>query len=66
MSAESFETMLSGGHHNSLGKTIEVVEIVLSNPTKLEELYNCYFCNDEVVRLRTSNAVKRISKQHPD
>ena len=66
MGVESFETMLSGGHHNSLGKTVEVVEIVLSDATRLEELYNCYFSTDEIVRLRTSNAIKRISKQNPN
>ncbi|GAA4277424.1 hypothetical protein [Aquimarina mytili] len=60
---ESFETMLTGGHPNSLGKTIEVVDIILEDKSKLEELYQCYFSNDEVVRLRTSNAFKRICKE---
>ncbi|OEK00253.1 hypothetical protein BFP97_01430 [Roseivirga sp. 4D4] len=45
-----------------MGNTVEVVEEVLSNPTRFEELFNCYFSNDEVVRLRTSNAMKRICK----
>ena len=65
MSSETFEEMLKGGHPNSLGRTIEVVDIVLANPTRLDELYNCYFSADEVVRLRTSNALKRISREHP-
>jgi len=53
---------LSGGHPNSLGNTIEVVKEVLSEPSLFEELFNCYFSSDEVVRLRTSNAMKRICK----
>ncbi len=61
MNTETFEEMLTGGHPNSLGRTIEVVEIILSDPHKLEELYSCYFSSDEVVRLRTSSAMKRIS-----
>ena len=65
MAVESFETMLTGGHPNSLGRTIEVVDTVLANPARLIDLYNCYFSADEVVRLRTSNALKRISKLHP-
>ncbi len=61
MSNESFESMLTGGHPNSLGKTIEVVGEVLAKPDKLEALFNCYFSDNENVRLRTSNALKRIS-----
>lgn len=55
-----FEKLLMGGHPNSLGKTVEVVETVLKNPERFEELFSCYFSNDEVVRLRVSNAMKRI------
>lgn len=64
--SENFEQMLSGGHPNSLGKTLEVVEIVLCDKAKLENLYQTYFSSDEVVRLRTSNAIKRVCLQHPD
>ena len=66
MTNESFEKMLTGGHPNSLGRTIEVVKLVLVEPTRLSELYNCYFSTDEIVRLRTSNAVKRISLENPE
>jgi hypothetical protein len=62
MTNQSFEEMLRGGHSNSLGRTIEVVK-VLEDPVKLSDLYDCYFSNDEVVRLRTSNAIKRISRE---
>jgi hypothetical protein len=64
--AESFEVMLTGGHHNSLGRTIEVVELVLADRARLEDLYQCYFSADEVVRLRVSNAMKRVTIAHPD
>lgn len=66
MTSKSFEEMLTGGHPNSLGRTIEVVDIVLANPTRLSDLYNCYFSADEIVRLRTSNAIKRISLENPE
>lgn len=61
-----FELMLSGGHPNSLGNTIEVVDLILKNKQLLENLYQCYFSEDEVVRLRVSNAFKRVCKQQPD
>jgi hypothetical protein len=66
MNDETYEAMLTGGHPNSLGRTIEVVNDVLEHPEKLPELFACYNSADEVVRLRTSNAIKRISKEHPE
>lgn len=58
----SFEERLMGGHPNSLGNTIEVVDEVLAQPSKFEELFQCYFSKDETVRLRVSNAMKRVCK----
>lgn len=65
MNQEAFEIMLTGGHPNSLGRTVEVVEIVLADRSRLGELYACYQSDDEVVRLRTSNGLKRISREKP-
>ncbi|MEO9872054.1 hypothetical protein [Ekhidna sp.] len=56
----SFEERLKGGHPNSLGNTIEVVEEVLNDNHHFDELFNCYFSDDELVRLRVSSAVKRV------
>ena len=58
--------MLAGGHPNSLGRTIEVVELVLSEPKRFDELFRCYESEDEVVRLRTSNAMKRVEAERHD
>ena len=60
---ENIETLLTGGHPNSLGNTVAVVEIVLRDPGKFEELFQCYYSEDEVVRMRVSNAMKRIAKE---
>ena len=59
---KNFEERLKGGHPNSLGNTVEVVDEVLAENQLFNELFNCYFSNDEIVRLRTSNAMKRICK----
>ncbi|GAB5410063.1 MAG: hypothetical protein BalsKO_24280 [Balneolaceae bacterium] len=58
----NFEQRLTGGHPNSLGNTVEVVEQVLDQNELFDELFNCYFSDDEVVRLRTSSAIKRVCK----
>ena len=64
--AEQFEAVLTGGHPNSLGRTVEVVDAVLADRAKLAQLYACYFSDDEVVRLRVSSAMKRVTIEHPD
>lgn len=61
---KNFEERLKGGHPNSLGNTVEVVEEVLAKSQYFEELFACYFSTDETVRLRTSNAMKRICKSN--
>lgn len=61
-----FEEMLTGGHPNSLGRTEEVVELVLADRARLEELYQCYFSSDDVVRLRVSSAMKRLTIAEPN
>ena len=58
--------MLAGGHPNSLGRTLEVVDAVLTDERRLDDLLDCYRSRDEVVRLRTSNALKRVTIEHPD
>ncbi|MEM6590148.1 MAG: hypothetical protein AAF641_17010 [Pseudomonadota bacterium] len=64
--AERFEMMLTGGHPNSLGRTLEVVDAVLADPARFGELYACYGSEDEIVRLRVSNAMKRVEKERHD
>ena len=63
---ERFEDMLTGGHPNSLGRTPEVATAVLARPARLAELFGCYAAADPVVRLRTSNALKRVEAARPD
>ncbi|MEM7295790.1 MAG: hypothetical protein AAF330_04060 [Pseudomonadota bacterium] len=63
---ECFEDMLRGGHPNSLGRTIDVVDQVLADPARIEELFACYGSDDAVVRLRVSNALRRVQAERPD
>ena len=63
---EPFTFILAGGHPNSLGRTLEVVAAVEDAPERLDEVFDCYRSDDEVVRLRTSSALKRLLLAHPD
>ena len=49
-----------------MGRTLEVVEAVLASPDRMEELYQSYFSDDEIVRLRTSSSIKRVFHTHPE
>ena len=62
----SYEERLKGGHPNSLGNTVEIVEEVLQDHSKFPELLECWFSDDELVRLRVSNGIKRVFKKAPD
>jgi len=56
---EAFVEMLRGAR-NDLGRTEEVVDLVLADPSRIHELYQCFFQPDEWVRLRASSSFKRI------
>jgi hypothetical protein len=66
MLINQYEERLTGGHPNSLGNTIEVVNDILKNENRLKDLIDCWKSSDEVVRLRVQNALKRVAKEHPD
>ena len=62
MTRKEMEELLSGGHPNSLGNTVQVVERVLETPHLFKSLFDCYSSDDEVVRMRVSNAMKRVAR----
>lgn len=62
---EPFAQMLTGGHPNSLGRTLEIVETVLSDHARLADLYDCCLNEDEIVRLRALNGIRRVFNAEP-
>jgi hypothetical protein len=65
--AENFADMLIvGDKSNSLGRVSEVIEHVLNDPERLEELYSCLFNEDARVRMRAADALEKICRQHSD
>ena len=62
---ESFSTMLIVGTRNSLGRVDEVIELVLHDRSRLEELYASLFHDDEWARMRAADALEKICRQHP-
>ena len=62
---EPFADMLKGGHPNSLGRTGEVVGIVLADCARLEELFATMADPDEVVRMRVGDALEKVCREQP-
>ena len=64
---ESFEEVLTvGGKSNSLGRAAEVVEAVLKNHARFEELYACISAADPWVRMRAIDSFEKICRVHPE
>ena len=63
--SELFADMLMGGHPNSLGRTEEVVGIVLAHPARLEELFATIADPDDVVRMRVGDALEKVCREQP-
>jgi hypothetical protein len=59
-------TMLTGGDSRSLGMTEEVVLKVLKKQSTLEELFSCLKSEDEIVRMRASDALEKVCSQQPE
>lgn len=63
--SKQFAQMLTGGHPNSLGRTEEVVAVVLADQARLEELFATMTSEDEVVRLRVGDALEKVCREQP-
>lgn len=63
---EPIKAILTGGNPRSLERTEEVVTLVLGNKIRLHELYNCLLEDDEIVRMRASDALEKVCRQRPE
>jgi len=63
---EPFTEMLKGGHHNSLGRTAEAVELALSDRARVDELFAGLGEPDELVRMRVGDALEKVCARRPE
>jgi hypothetical protein len=57
--------MLSGGDPRSLHGVDRVIAAVLADPSALEALFECLFCDDAVVRMRAGDALEKVASIRP-
>jgi hypothetical protein len=63
MGRQKFTTMLTGGDRRSIGRSNEIVSMVLRRPKQLPELVGCLWSADAIVRMRAADAIEKISLQ---
>lgn len=65
--SEPFAHQLAvGGKTNSLGLAEHVVQAVLQDKSRLDELYNCLFESDPWLRMRAADALEKVCRVHPE
>jgi len=57
---------LSGGDLRSIGRVDEVVSDVLAEPALFDELFYGMLNDDPLIRMRSADAVEKITQQHPE
>jgi len=63
---ENYLEKLAGGDRRSIGRVDEFVEEELADTSIFRELFTGLIHQDEVIRMRTADAVEKISRQRPD
>ncbi len=66
MNKKFAEMLAVGGKSNSLGRADEVINLVLNNPSRLDELYNCLFEDDAWLRMRAVDSMEKVCRVHPE
>ncbi len=61
----AIEVLLTGGDPRGLRNAGIVVDAASRRPERLEELVECVFSADEIVRMRASDALEKVCRAHP-
>lgn len=64
---EHFKTVLTaGGKLNTLGRAREVLQVVLSDHSRLDELFDCLSDEDAWARMRAIDTFEKVCRVQPD
>jgi hypothetical protein len=58
-------SLLEGGDRRSIGRSNEVVRLMLNHPRRFRELIECLWHEDPVVRMRAADAAEKVSVKKP-
>jgi len=63
---QNFTSLLSGGDLRSIGESNKAVAIVLKDQRLFGDLFKCLYSSDPVIRMRSADAVEKITLRHPE
>lgn len=66
MPSEPISVLLRGGDRRSIGRSNQVVTLVLRTPRRFAELIRCMCCDDPIVRMRAADAAEKASAVQPE
>ena len=66
MSSQRIAVLLRGGDRRSIGRSNEVVKLVLRAPRRFAELIQCLWSDDPIVRMRAADATEKVSAIKPE
>src|SRR5215467_6481341 len=66
MASQPIAILLRGGDRRSIGRSNDVVKLVLRAPKRFAELMQCLWSNDPIVRMRAADAAEKISATRPE
>lgn len=66
MSSQTISALLKGGDRRSIGRSNQVVTLVLRAHRRFAELVECLWSDDPIVRMRAADAVEKASSVQPE
>ena len=66
MSSHPISVLLRGGDRRSIGRSNQVVRLVLREPKSFVELIECLWSDDPIVRMRAADATEKVSFVQPE
>ena len=66
MPSQPVSALLRGGDRRPIGRSSQIVHLVLRAPGRFAELIECLWSDDPIVRMRAADAAEKISAVQPD
>jgi hypothetical protein len=66
MRRQAIAAMLKGGDRRSIGKSNQIAQLVLSEPQRFAELFECLWDEDPIVRMRAADAAEKVTVTRPE
>jgi hypothetical protein len=66
MPRQRLADQLRGGDRRSIGKANQIAKLVLSEPKRFAELFECLWHEDPIVRIRAADAAEKVTVKRPE